>query len=152
LVDRSGLEAGSYVGHTDTPIKLCPISEQVFISAADDRSIKIWDIRQHAPIGHIGTNNRSVMALSCSPNHVIFELNDRWVCAVDIHGPKYSPVVGVSMEEYGADAMFYDIEKDSLSLFAQATQEGSNDSLLFIDVEGSSRKYIFRKYPNFLHL
>jgi WD40 repeat protein len=152
MIDRTGQESGCFVGHTDTPIKICQISDHIFASAADDRSIKVWDVRQRVPIGHIGTNNRSVMALSSSYSHLMFHLHDRYVCAVDIRGPKYTPVVGVSMDEYGTEDMFYNIENDSLSLFATATQDGTNDSLLFIDGDGSSRKYIFRRYERFLHL
>ena len=61
-------------------------------------------------------------------------------------------VVCVSTDEYQTSNLYYNPDNDSLCLFGIAAKDGNSDSLLFIDDEGSSRKYIFRRYQNFIHL
>lgn len=104
-----------------------------------------------SPICHTGTNNRSVTALCATPGHVIISMSDRSICALDVRDQE-RPVLGISLDEYNTNEMFYNEADDSLCLFATASKEGTSDSLLFIDGEGSSRKYIFGKYPKLLHL
>lgn len=149
LLNANGMEAQSFIGHTDTPIMFAPVNERIFVSASDDRSVKIWDSRLSTPVTHITVNNQSITALSASANVVIVSCSDRSVCAFDTRqDPR--PLLGVSMDEYGTSNMYYNELDDNLFLFNMATKDGTNDSLLFIDGQGSSSKYLFRTYAHFL--
>ena len=149
LLNVNGYEEQSFIGHTDTPIAFARISSRTFVSASDDRSAKIWDLRTNTPITHITMNNQSITALCASTNYVMLSCSDRSVCAIDIRQDPRA-LLGVSMDEYGTSNMYYNEAEDTLCLFDMATKEGTNDSLLFIDGQGSSSKYIFRKYTRFL--
>ncbi|OHT10569.1 hypothetical protein TRFO_20059 [Tritrichomonas foetus] len=152
LINENGAEVRSFVGHTDTPIYISKMSNNTFLTASDDRSLKIWDIRQHAPIGHIGTNRKSITAISGCENYAVFTTHPNQICVVDVRGVPIKPIIGVSTDEYGTSNLYYNPVNDTLCLFGVAAKEGNSDSLLFIDDEGASRKYVFRRYQNFIHL
>jgi WD40 repeat protein len=151
LMDMNGSEVSAFLGHTDTPIHLSPISDQLFVSAGDDRAIKLWDVRQRVPIGHFGTN-QSVLSLTATEQFITFCFHDRHIGVIDIKTSPAQSVLGFSMEEHVATNMCYYPANDTLFLFATAAKEGNSDSLLFMHHDGSSRKYLFRKYPNFLRM
>jgi WD40 repeat protein len=152
MVNGAGVEVRTFVGHADAPIHIQAISEQLFVSAADDRCLKLWDARQCCPIAHIGTNQKSITAISANEDVIVFSLQDRSICVVDIRASPIRPVLGLSSEDHGPTNMYYDGGRDMLCFFGIADKDGNSDSLLFMDVDGCSRKYIYRRYQNFLHL
>lgn len=150
FLSENGKEAGCFLGHTETVISISFISDMSFVTASDDRSLKIWDLRQRIPVAHVGTNHKSIIGLTSSDNHVIFSTHDKTIRVVDIRAPIKS-IFGVATDEYSITSMHYSREKDTLGLFGIATKYGNNDSLLFVDDEGGSHKYIYRQYNNFIH-
>lgn len=152
LINENGSEIRSFIGHTETVIQISKMGDETFLTASDDRSLNLWDIRQHAPIGHIGTNSKSIVAISGCPDFAVFATHSNQINAFDVKGVPMKSVVCVSTDEYQTSNLFYNPENDSLCLFGIAAKDGNSDSLLFIDDEGSSRKYIFRRYQNFIHL
>lgn len=152
LIDDNGQEIRSFIGHSDIPIHLAKMSENTFLSAADDRRLKFWDVRQHPPVGDINTKRKSIVSISGCQQYAVYAIHSNQICAVDVRQSHLKSVVCVSTEEYQTSNMHYNPASDTLSLFGIADKDGNNDSLLFLDDEGSSRKYIFRRYTNFIHL
>jgi WD40 repeat protein len=142
----------TFVGHADAPIHIQVISDEIFVSAADDRCLKLWDARQCCPVAHVGTNQKNITAISANEEVIVFSLQDRSICVVDIRASPIKPVLGLSSEDHGPTNIYYDGGRDMLSFFGIANKDGNSDSLLFMDVDGCSRKYIYRRYQNFLHL
>jgi hypothetical protein len=83
---------------------------------------------------------------------VAFCFHSRHIGVIDIRSTPMQAILGISMEEHGATNMCYHPATDTLCLFGVATKEGNSDSLLFLDGDGSSRKYVFRRYRNFLRV
>lgn len=151
MLDCNGNEIRQFVGHTDPAIHIDAMSDTMFVSASDDRSIKLWDIRQSISIGHIDGNKKSITALSCTTKFVFFGVHDKYINVVDIRGTTFAPYLAISTDEHTIYSMNYEPTNDRVHMFGIATKDGNNDSLLFIDEEGGSRKYLYRQYEHFLN-
>lgn len=142
----------SFIGHNASPIFLNKISSNLFASASDDRSVKIWDIRQHCPIMSIGYPE-SITAINVTKEYLFVATStnrDRHVYVTSIKNEP-SQYLGIGTAEYIVSSLRY-YENDSLFLFANASREGIADSLLFMNDDGSSCKYILRRYNQFLNI
>ena len=152
LVSETGQQISSYFGHLESTMFLEAIDDTTFVSASDDRSLNIWDYRNRIPFIHINTNKRSVVALTASPGFIIYSNHAKQLCTIDIRMPDSpKPLLCISTNEYSPTSLNYDANTDSLHMFGIASKEGNSDSLLFMDDNGTTRKYIYRKYSSFLH-
>jgi hypothetical protein len=151
LVDVRGAEVAAFLGHTDTPIQIVVVSNEMFVSGGEDRAVKVWDVRQRVPVAHIGTN-QAVMALAATTQFVAFAESDRQIGVVDVRGAARGPILGLSTESYVVSNMCYDEGKDVLRLFGKVVDEGDDGKVLAPYRDWKSRKYVFRRYSDFLRL
>ncbi|KAH0790816.1 U5 small nuclear ribonucleoprotein [Histomonas meleagridis] len=144
----------SFIGHNSQAnfIKAIRNNKYLFISGSDDRTVKVWDSRQHCPVYSI-VYPESVTAITSNENFVIVATSAResHIYVSDIR--ELQAYFGLRLEEYCVNGLnYYDTnDVDQLCMFAGASKDGSEDSLLFMNDDGSSRKYIFRKYKNFIN-
>jgi WD40 repeat protein len=148
LIDETGIEANAFVGHADTPKFLSPISKDCFVSAGDDRAVNLWDVRESVPITHIDLAPRDILGVCGCETCVVFSLDDKTICSVDIRALPNRPMLGLSLDDYHASSIYYDDHSNSLRLFGAASISGDSNSLLFLN-DGINRKYILRQYHNF---
>jgi hypothetical protein len=148
MIDVRGTEVGSFLGHADPPTWIVRATKQVFASGSDDGFVKLWDLRQRVPIGHIGIGEK-VMAMSATETNVVIALADHQIGVVDIRGATPEPVLGVSTDEYAVSSMHYDEGKDVLRMFGRPTKEGIDKNTTG---QCNWRRYIFREYASFLHM
>ncbi|KAH0789003.1 hypothetical protein GPJ56_007079 [Histomonas meleagridis] len=143
----------SFIGHNSPTNIIKSINANLFVSSSDDRSVKIWDSRQHCPLISIGYPE-SVTAVCVADNFIITSTSSResHIYVADIRNELQS-YLGVNTAEYCVSGIQYcGGDDDTLYIFAGASKEANGDSLLFMNDDGSSRKYIFRQYSNFLNL
>jgi WD40 repeat protein len=148
MISDGGTEIRAFVGHVEPASHIQGISDQLFVSAAPDRSLKLWDSRQCCPVTHIGTNHNIVVAVSATRDVVVFAIADCSICAVDIRAAPTATFAITS--QHRPENLCYDGDRDTLCLFGVRAIDGSDDSTLFSDTDGASERYIFRRYQKFV--
>lgn len=149
ILSFDGKTARYLVGHTDV-INNISISDQLILSTSEDKTSKIWDIRSQIPVISLSCDKKSTTGSSISGTHATLCTYDGSVCIFDLRTCK--PVVGLKTDEYACESPFYDDKTDTLKLFAVASKDGNNDSLLFVNDDMESSKYIYREYKSIFNL
>jgi WD40 repeat protein len=148
MISDGGTEIRAFVGHVEPASHIQGITDQLFVSAAPDKSLKLWDSRQCCPVTHIGTNHNSVVAVSATRDVVVFATADCSICAVDIRAAP-TPTFAIT-SQHRPESLCYDGDKDILSLFGVGAIDEIDDIALFSDSDSTSRKYIFQRYQKFI--
>jgi hypothetical protein len=86
--------------------------------------------------------------VSATRDIVVFAIADCSICAVEITAAPTATFAITSQRR--PENLYYDGDKDILSLFGVGTIDGIDDTALFSDRDGTSRKYIFRRYQRFI--
>jgi hypothetical protein len=76
IISDGGTEICAFVGHVEPASHIQGISNQLFVSEAPDKSLKLWDSRQCCPVTHIGTSHNRVVAVSATRDVVVFAIAD----------------------------------------------------------------------------
>ena len=141
---RSGKEVSSHIGHTNFVRQLIQKDENLFISMADDNTVRLWDVRQALPTVQISC---SASCICQDGNYIILGLQKQGLAVFDVRSSAIK--VCVTTQDYIAESISYNAAKDELFMFGMIGRDGCKESMIFIDNDGNSRKRVFRKYHNF---
>ena len=135
------------LGHTEM-INLVKCTDNLILTASEDKTAKIWDSRSSAPFISLSYEKYSIHSCCISKNFALLGTEDRSLCVYDIRG--VHPVLGVRTDEYAIESPYYHEEKDKLTMFGVASKDGINDSILFLNDNMESTKYVYRQYAPFV--
>ncbi|EAX98834.1 hypothetical protein TVAG_409720 [Trichomonas vaginalis G3] len=147
VLSSDGKPVRYLIGHTDITNSIS-ISNGLILTTSEDKTSKIWDIRQSTPAMSLSADKKSVTGSSINGKYVALCTYDATVCLFDLRIVK--PIIGIKTDEYAGESPFYDDQSDTLKLFGVASKEGRSDSLLFLRDDLQSSKYIYREYNNLL--
>ena len=142
-----GQELRSFVGHCNYIRQIIIRDENTFISRADDNTVRLWDVRAPLPQVQILSATTTVCQ---NGNYIIIGMSNKGLALIDIREKRAQ--LCISTQDYNAEAISYNQEKDELSMFGMISRDSIKDSMMFIDNDGQSRKRIFRKYHNFVSI
>ena len=150
LFNEEGEIIRPFIGHTQTINFIQNKNENIFITSSDDKTTKIWDIRESNFIHSISCDKKSITGLNCSENYLILSLFDKKICIFDFKNLKPEPFLGIKTDDYTIENPYLNLNNNIFSFFGIATKNGLNDSVLFVDNEGNNNKYTYRTYKPFL--
>ena len=135
------------MGHTEMT-NLVKCSDDMILTASEDKTAKLWDVRSSAPFLSLSYEKYSIHSCCLSKNFALLGIEDRSLCVFDIRG--VHPVLGVRTDEYAIESPYYNEAKDKLTMFGVASKDGINDSILFLNDNMESTKYVYRQYALFV--
>ena len=109
---------------------------------------KLWDVRSSVPFLSLSYEKYSIHSCCLSKNFALLGIEDRSLCVFDIRG--VHSVLGVRTDEYAIESPYYNEAKDKLAMFGVASKDGINDSILFLNDNMESTKYVYRQYALFV--
>ena len=116
----------------------------MFISLSDDNTVRLWDIRNPLPTVQISC---SANTFCQDGNYIVLGLANKGLTVFDIRSSAIK--VCVTTQDYIAESISYNAQKDELFMFGMIGRDVFKDSMMFIENDGSSRKRVFRIYHNF---
>lgn len=145
------IEERYFVGHCGQVFGIQPLSSNVFSSRSDDGTVRIWDVRERGSgqVLTITTPHVSCISLAGNENYVICGYHNKYVCVVDLRFGG-TPILGLPTQEYGAIALNYCEEDDSLTMIGVIDKDSVKDSMVFAEMSGQSRLRVLRCYSDFI--
>lgn len=150
LISSEGIEMAAFFGHLGQVMGVEPLTENIFASRGEDKTVRIWDYRMPRMITTITTPKVSTLCITGSRNFVICGFSNKNVGVTDIRKEQAKPLLGVSTQDYNAIMLKYDDYDDSLMMFGQVEKDTTRDSMIFVDTDGHSRQSILRHYSHFI--
>lgn len=147
LISSDGRIMRYFLGHTDT-VSAARSFGDIIITASDDKSCKLWDVRTPEPQLSLLSNGRTVTGLTISERHAVLCTDDHCIYAYDTRAP--AAVLGIHLDEYDGESPYYDEATDEFRAFGIASKDGIADSTLFIDDNMENSKYVILRYSPFL--
>ena len=77
------------------------------MTASEDKSCKLWDIRTPTPTLSLLTNFKSINGICLTEHYALVSTADQSICAYDIRNS--SAALGVISDEYNALSPFYNL-------------------------------------------
>jgi len=150
LFSEEGSEIRSFLGHIEPASFICPRNSNSFLTSSYDKSAKMWDIRNPVFVMSFSCDKKSITGVHCTEQYVFLGAHEKKMCAFDIRGSGPKPLLGIKTDDYTVVSPYYSVSDDTLSYFGTATKDGNSDSIIFVDENGQSSKYVFRHYSRFL--
>lgn len=149
LLAADGREKSLFVGHCNIIRGFCSLSDNIFASFADDKSVLIWDVRSHA---HLIAVSEVATAICGYESCMFIGTSSKGISVLDLRNEigQYvgTPLLCVSTQDYYVEAMTYLPHSDTLAMFG-SFEGGNESSTIFTDNDGNSTKRIFRVYRDF---
>jgi WD40 repeat protein len=148
LLTREGAEERVFLGHCGTVARIERLSDNLFTSAAQDNTVRVWDTRDRTPIATILLPQIGVTALAGSGDYVICAFQNKRVGVVRLTGDRPAPILGVQTQDFRPFKMVFDPKDDALYMFAM--REGDQRIIFADSLRKGRQTTVFRKYPGFL--
>jgi WD40 repeat protein len=150
LIGMDGREVRAFVGHVAPVMQVTKLSENVFASSGDDATVRVWDIRDRAPVVSVATRGVPIVSVSGSTDYLVSALQSRVINVFDLRNASGRPVLAVTTDDYEPAYLQYNQREDLVAMFGVIGKEAGRDSLMFLDNDGQNRQRIFRMYSGFL--
>jgi hypothetical protein len=150
LISNEGREIRAFVGHAAPVMRVARLSDHMFASSGDDATVRVWDVRDRAPVVSVATGGTVVANLAGSSEYLISALHTKAINVFDLRNAAGRPVLAIGTQDYEAAALQYNQHEDILAMFGIVEKEATRDSMMFVDNDGQNRQRIFRTYQGLL--
>jgi hypothetical protein len=148
LVTLTGMEDRLFLGHCAPVTRLEKLSENTFASAAQDDTVRVWDLHDRAPLLTILFPHVAVTAMTGSTDHVICGFESKRIGVVNLTGERNAPVLGIHTQDLTPLKMVFDAQLDTLYMFA--VRDADHRSSFSDGNRNKGKQTIFRQYPGFV--
>jgi hypothetical protein len=146
LLAPDGRESRGFVSHVAPITRLARLSDQLFVSAAEDATVRVWDVREKLPIVSVTTTAGSVVSLAGSSDYLVTGLREKAVNVFDLRNTSGRAVLAVTTQEYEPAQLHYNQHEDILAMFGIIASNEARDGMVFNDGESQG---LFRVYGKF---
>jgi hypothetical protein len=150
LLAPDGREERAFVGHCGQAMGVGRMADSLFASRGEDETVRIWDVRERSPVSTILLPHVSVGSLAGSAHYLVCGFHNKRIGVVELRKDRGKAILGVQTQDYVAVAMNFEERVDALAMFGVVDRDHMQNSLVFTDTDGQSRKRVFRKYSGFI--
>lgn len=144
-------EIRAFPGHTGDILDFFVLSDTLFASRSDDKTVGIWDIRNVSPIAVLGSGRAVIQTVTGTQDFIICSFSNKGIGVFDMRAHSVKPFFGIQTDEYACDVINYSEAEDKLTAIGIAEKDLTQSSIDIIDNRFHSMRKVIKIYDKFIN-